>query len=138
MQKSKCQIVKKDPVILEALLKMLPPSSKVKNYLKESQSHINATNFRPISAGQTMSAEKIKSELSLAANRSTDCRYRRSVSMDTKRSLPSELDQIDSPKLAPGQSLNETIVLKTKQRLDLISSDDTSPLSKLSLASSSK
>ena len=85
-----------------------------------------------------MSAEKIKSELSLAANRSTDCRYRRSVSMDTKRSLPSELDQIDSPKLAPGQSLNETIVLKTKQRLDLISSDDTSPLSKLSLASSSK
>ena len=138
MQKTKSQIIKKDPVILEALLKMLPPSSKVKNYLKQSQSHLNTTNFRPISAGQTMSSEKIKSELSLAANRSADRRYRRSVSMDTKRSLPSELDQIDSPKLVPGQSLNETIVLKTKQRLDLLSSDETTPLSKLSLASSSK
>ena len=65
----KTQNNKKDPLLLETLLKVLPPSSKVKNYLKQSQ--IN-TPMRPISAGYTMTQEKIE----LDQQKSTGCDFR--------------------------------------------------------------
>ena len=69
MNSGKTQNNKKDPLLLETLLKVLPPSSKVKNYLKQSQ--IN-TPMRPISAGYTMTQEKIE----LDQQKSTGCDFR--------------------------------------------------------------